>query len=486
MMKMKLRVRCPLGISRSRSCEWSQERSTEGRLRITSFAEANDRLYATVGQQIYERTDGQAPNWRLIYTNSSPGRSQSGLRGLTAVPSPDDGHGQVLLAGVEGTEPRIVRIDPRNGSETTDLDLHDFLDKAWGMVTGYMTAAYNDMAEVRDGHGDDVFLIGLEALIPRYSQVSPGHRLVDIGKGRLEGNAWYLIRSLDGTYKLRRIPARPGQPMVATRDRSWPRHFRPTAMQSISPGSMPTKPPRTIRRGSFAPPLTRRSAVCISCAARLQLGWTVLMDSFLAFFSVSVIVIVTPGPDTAVTIRNTLIGGRSGGVLTALGIAGGQTIWAVATSIGIVTLLVASAPLFLTVKYAGAAYLAFLGAQSLREAVWPGVALARDNRPRRKSRLTRPTAFRQGLVSDLGNPKMAIFFASLLPQFVPAGEAAFWVLLRLGAVFAVMTFAWLALYAAVVARAGDILRRPSLRRGIEAVTGTVLIGLGLSIATERR
>ncbi len=210
------------------------------------------------------------------------------------------------------------------------------------------------------------------------------------------------------------------------------------------------------------------------------------MDSFLAFFSVSVIVIVTPGPDTAVTIRNTLIGGRSGGVLTALGIAIGQTIWAVATSIGIVTLLQASAPLFLTVKYAGAAYLAFLGAQALREAVWPAVASARDVRPRRKSRLTRLAAFRQGLVSDLGNPKMAIFFASLLPQFAPAGEATFWAFLRLGAVFAVMTFAWLALYAAVVARAGDILRRPSIRRGIEAVTGTALIGLGLRIATERR
>src|SRR5271166_2317785 len=210
------------------------------------------------------------------------------------------------------------------------------------------------------------------------------------------------------------------------------------------------------------------------------------MDSFLAFLTVSVVVIVTPGPDTAVTIRNTLIGGRSGGVLTALGIAGGQTIWAVATSIGIVTLLQASAPLFLTVKYAGAAYLAFLGAQALREALWPAVGLARDDCPRRKSRLTRLAAFRQGLVSDLGNPKMAIFFASLLPQFVPAGEATFWAFLRMGAVFAVMTFAWLALYAAVVARGGDILRRPSVRRGIEAVTGTALIGLGLRIAMERR
>ena len=211
------------------------------------------------------------------------------------------------------------------------------------------------------------------------------------------------------------------------------------------------------------------------------------MDSFLAFFSVSVIVIVTPGPDTAVTIRNSLIGGRSGGVLTALGIASGQTIWAVATSIGIVTLLVASEPLFLTVKYAGATYLAFLGVQALREAVWPTVASARDVRPgRNKPRLTPLAAFRQGLVSDLGNPKMAIFFASLLPQFVPAGDETFWAFLRLGAVFAVMTFAWLALYAAVVARAGDILRRPSIRRGIEVVTGTVLIGLGLRIATERR
>jgi hypothetical protein len=199
----------------------------EGRLRVTSFAECNDRLYATVGQQIYERVDGAAPQWRLIYTNSAPGRSQSGLRGLTAVPSPD-GHGQVLLAAVEGTEPRIVRIDPRDGSEATDLDLHDFLGKAWGMDIGYTIAAYNNMAEVRDGHGDDVFLIGLEAFIPRYSQVAAGHRMFDIGKGRLEGNAWYLIRDSNGTYDLRRIPARlgqpvvsipgrPGQPMVATR-----------------------------------------------------------------------------------------------------------------------------------------------------------------------------------------------------------------------------------------------------------------------------
>ena len=81
------------------------------------------------------------------------------------------------------------------------------------------------------------------------------------------------------------------------------------------------------------------------------------MTLFLAFVGVSLVVIMTPGPDTAITIRNTLFGGRAGGIFTALGIACGLTIWAIATSAGIVALLVASEPLFLAVKYAGAAYL---------------------------------------------------------------------------------------------------------------------------------
>ena len=101
-------------------------------------------------------------------------------------------------------------------------------------------------------------------------------------------------------------------------------------------------------------------------------------------------------------------------------------------------------------------------------------------------RLTGANAYRQGLISDLGNPKMAVFFASLLPQFVPPGGESFLALLGLGAVFAVMTFAWLALYATVVAKAGDFLRRPSIRRAIEGVTGIVLIGLGIRIAAEQR
>src|SRR5437763_13573424 len=96
------------------------------------------------------------------------------------------------------------------------------------------------------------------------------------------------------------------------------------------------------------------------------------MASLAAFLIVAVVVIVTPGPDTALTIRNTLLGGRRGGVFTAVGGAAGQAIWTVATSAGIAALLVASEPVFRTVRYAGGLYLAFLGLQALRAAARRG------------------------------------------------------------------------------------------------------------------
>src|SRR6266516_3070028 len=96
------------------------------------------------------------------------------------------------------------------------------------------------------------------------------------------------------------------------------------------------------------------------------------MGNLLAFLVVAVIVIVTPGPDTALTVRNTLLGGRRSGVFTGVGVAAGQATWTVATSAGIAALLVASEPVFRAIKYAGAVYLAFLGLQALRAAARDG------------------------------------------------------------------------------------------------------------------
>jgi threonine/homoserine/homoserine lactone efflux protein len=194
-----------------------------------------------------------------------------------------------------------------------------------------------------------------------------------------------------------------------------------------------------------------------------------------AFLGVSALVIVTPGQDTALTIRNSLVGGRRGGVQTAVGVALGQLVWALATSVGVAAVLRASEPAFLALRLAGAAYLLYLGGQAL----WSAVRSVGQTPPRSRPR---GSALRQGLVSNLGNPKMAVFFTSLLPQFAPGGSFAG--LLALGLVFCSMTLAWLTVYALAVARAGDVLRRPRIRSWIEGVTGAVLIALGLRLATE--
>ena len=206
---------------------------------------------------------------------------------------------------------------------------------------------------------------------------------------------------------------------------------------------------------------------------------------FWAFLGIAALVIVTPGPDTALTIRNTMLGGRIGGICTGLGVALGQAIWALATSVGVVALLVASEPVFTAVRLAGAAYLVFLGLQALISS-WRGGGAIIEGGGAAARRLAPRAAFRQGIVSDLSNPKMAAFFTSLLPQFAPREGDAFLAIVGLGLVFCAMTFAWLALYAAVIARAGDLFRRTGIRRALEAVTGAVLIALGLRLATEQR
>jgi threonine/homoserine/homoserine lactone efflux protein len=202
-----------------------------------------------------------------------------------------------------------------------------------------------------------------------------------------------------------------------------------------------------------------------------------------AFLGVSLLVIITPGPDTVLTVRNTLLGGRSGGCFTAAGVAAGQAIWALATSAGLVALLMTCEPVFQAVKWLGAAYLVWLGLGALWVA-WQGTTMTAARTVAVAPRLAPGMAFRQGVLSDLGNPKMAVFFSSLLPQF--AGEpATFASLAVLGLVFCAMTFAWLVAYAVVLSIAGEYVRRRSVSRIIEAVTGAALVALGLKLVSEQ-
>ena len=206
-----------------------------------------------------------------------------------------------------------------------------------------------------------------------------------------------------------------------------------------------------------------------------------MLHTLFAFVAVSVVVICTPGQDTALTIRNTLTGGRRSGIATAGGVALGQAVWTVAASAGVVALLTASEPVFRAVKLVGAAYLVYLGAQSL----WAAISRrAHEQDVRASAPLSPGRALRQGFLSNLGNPKMAVFFASLLPQFAPEGGASFVVLLALGFLFCSLTFAWLTFYAAAIARVRRFLTG-EVRRALDAATGIVLVALGLRLATER-
>jgi threonine/homoserine/homoserine lactone efflux protein len=202
------------------------------------------------------------------------------------------------------------------------------------------------------------------------------------------------------------------------------------------------------------------------------------LASYLAFLGVSLLVICTPGQDTALTIRNTLVGHSRAGIATAAGVALGQATWSLATSAGLAVVLATSAPLFFAIRLAGAAYLIYLGGRSLYAAI-----SHREGPPATAKPQSSRSALLQGYLSNLSNAKMVAFFISLLPPFA-GPHPSFGLLLVLGLNFCLLTFMWLVGYAIAVDRLGDWLRRSAVRRVLDGILGAVLVGLGLRVATE--
>jgi threonine/homoserine/homoserine lactone efflux protein len=200
-----------------------------------------------------------------------------------------------------------------------------------------------------------------------------------------------------------------------------------------------------------------------------------------AFLAVAVIVVITPGVDMAVVTRNALMHGRRAAVMTAFGINVGIFFWVMAAALGLAAVVSTSATAFAAIKLAGAAYLVYLGLQALRSARADRV----ESQPIARLALRSRLAFRQGLVSNILNPKIAVFFTSLLPQFVGAyGSAGN--LLLLGLLFNAMGLGWLICYATVVARGRNVLVRPRVKRTLDRISGLVLVGLGTRLALESR
>ena len=201
------------------------------------------------------------------------------------------------------------------------------------------------------------------------------------------------------------------------------------------------------------------------------------------FIATAIVLVITPGQDTFFILGRSLSGGRASGVAAALGVTAGSMIHTLAAALGLSALLATSPTAFMAVKFAGAAYLIYIGIRALatRATRLPGDTSASGDDGRW-------SAFRQGIVTNVLNPKVALFFLALMPQFIEATSshkvAAF---LALGVSFMTLGVIWcLVLAIAAAELRGAFLRRPSMASVLNKVAGAMFIGLGLKLATARQ
>lgn len=210
-----------------------------------------------------------------------------------------------------------------------------------------------------------------------------------------------------------------------------------------------------------------------------------LDPQLLAFTLLATIVTIIPGVDMALVARSVLTHGRHAGYVTSVGICAGLWLHAVASALGLSAILMTSATLFSAVKLAGALYLIALGLLSIRSAL-TGVAAGEGAAAAPPAAQSPRRAFAQGLASNLLNPKVAIFYLTLLPQFVRPGDSVLLRSLLLAAIHVVIGLVWLIVYAYFLGRLGAVLRRRGVRCALEGVTGSLLVGLGTRLAWDRR
>lgn len=206
---------------------------------------------------------------------------------------------------------------------------------------------------------------------------------------------------------------------------------------------------------------------------------------FGTYLAVAALLIMTPGPDTALVTRHALFAGRRAAFFTTIGIGMGSIVWALASVLGIAALLEGSAVAFTIWKFAGAAYLGYIGLRILiatfrgRRQITATTPIAQGKQPGEW------TALRQGLLNNLLNPKAGAIFATVLPQFISPGDPLLRLLLMMLAYEAIL-LSWLTLYSYLVSRAGQSRFGTRVRAVMQGVTGAVLIALGVRLAFERK
>jgi threonine/homoserine/homoserine lactone efflux protein len=196
-----------------------------------------------------------------------------------------------------------------------------------------------------------------------------------------------------------------------------------------------------------------------------------------AFLPVAVLVTITPGAGTAMVLRSAIRDGWRAAVLTIAGNEIGVLTWPLLSLLGVSALIAASEVAFAALKVGGAVVLVYLGLQSLRRSRHPAPALAADTRRR---------ALRDGLVTALANPKLAVFFVALFPQFVEHRAGVVPTTLLMAALIVTFDFVWYTGLAVAASRARRRFESSALARWLERTTGAVLVALGVRVAFESR
>jgi len=208
----------------------------------------------------------------------------------------------------------------------------------------------------------------------------------------------------------------------------------------------------------------------------------------LAFTGIAAILTLTPGADTMLVMRNVLARGQRAGILTSLGICSGLFFHATLSALGLSLILVRSAAVFDMVKLTGACYLIFLGSQSLWRALHRGASKIPDTHEsvaiEQKKESWRSIV--EGLLTNVLNPKVAIFYLAFLPQFISPGDPVFAKSVMLAGIHFTLGITWLSLVTVFLGKMRELLTRPRIRGVIEATTGAVLIAFGVRLAMERR
>jgi len=213
-----------------------------------------------------------------------------------------------------------------------------------------------------------------------------------------------------------------------------------------------------------------------------------MIDSqVLAFAGIAFVLTITPGADTMIVIKNVLAYGRKSGFFTVLGVCSGLLIHATLSGLGLSIILVQSATVFEAVKLLGAAYLIYLGARSVW-GIWQ-TAETHDtldaDLPSTAARSDRQ-AFREGILTNILNPKVAVFYLAFLPQFIAPGDPVLIKSILLACIHFTFGVMWLSGVTLAINIVRNALTRPRTRAYLEAVSGIVLIGLGIRLALERR